>query len=100
MEIKITQASSKQMRPKPEDESKLGFGDIVTDHMFLVNYEEGKGWFDPRIIPYQNFSINPAAMSIHYGQSLFEGLKAYRSKDKSISSQKDRCIWRLLNTIN
>lgn len=84
MEIKITKVNSGQMKTRPEDESKLGFGDIMTDHMFLVDYEEGKGWFDPRIIPYQDFSINPAAMSIHYGQSLFEGLKAYRGEDESI----------------
>lgn len=84
MEIKITKAGPDRMRPKPKDESRLGFGDIMTDHMFLADYEEGKGWIDPRIIPYENFSINPAAMSIHYGQSLFEGLKAYRGSDDSI----------------
>lgn len=84
MEIEIRPASSDQLKPKPQDESKLGFGDIVTDHMFLMDYETGKGWFHPRIVPYGTFEIDPAAMAIHYGQEIFEGLKAYRGKDGSI----------------
>ncbi|MFH1122066.1 MAG: branched-chain amino acid aminotransferase [Pseudomonadota bacterium] len=81
MEIKISRAKPDQLRQKPTDESKLGFGDILTDHMFLMDYEKGKGWFDPRIVPYGNLSIDPAAMAIHYGQEIFEGLKAYSGKD-------------------
>ncbi|MDY6970700.1 MAG: branched-chain amino acid aminotransferase [Thermodesulfobacteriota bacterium] len=77
MEIKLTQADPDQLKPKPEDESKLGFGDILTDHMFLMDYESEKGWFNPRIEPYGDISIDPAAMAIHYGQEIFEGLKAY-----------------------
>jgi len=81
MEIMISRAKPDQLRQKPTDESKLGFGDILTDHMFLMDYEKGKGWFDPRIVPYGNLSIDPAAMAIHYGQEIFEGLKAYSGKD-------------------
>jgi len=82
MEIKVNPA--KELKAKPEDESKLGFGDIVTDHMFLMDYEEGKGWINPRIVPYGKLSIDPAAMALHYGQEIFEGLKAYRGKDGAI----------------
>lgn len=84
MEIKVTPARPDQLRKKPTDESNLGFGDIVTDHMFLMNYEKGKGWFGPRVEPYHSLAIDPAAMAIHYGQEIFEGLKAYRGKDGGI----------------
>jgi branched-chain amino acid aminotransferase len=84
MNIQITKAAPALLKPKPKDESQLGFGDIFTDHMFLMNYESGRGWIQPRIEPYGNLSIDPAAMAIHYGQEIFEGLKAYRGKDGSI----------------
>jgi branched-chain amino acid aminotransferase len=84
MKIKVTQARPDQKKPRPADESKLGFGDIFTDHMFMVDYETGKGWFNPRIEPYRSLSIDPAAMAIHYGQEIFEGLKAYGGKNGSI----------------
>ena len=71
-------------KQKPTDQNALGFGQIFTDHMFVMNFEEGKGWFDPRIIPYQNISLDPAAMVFHYAQAVFEGLKAYRGKDGEI----------------
>jgi len=84
MEIRINRAKPDQLRQKPTDESNLGFGDIFADHMFLMDYEKGKGWFDPRIVPYGNLNIDPAAMGIHYGQEIFEGLKAYYGKDGGI----------------
>ena len=49
-----------------------------------MDYESGKGWHNPRIEPYGDISIDPAAMGIHYGQEIFEGLKAYRGKDDGI----------------
>ncbi len=85
MEISIKRSAPSQLKPKPDDESKLGFGHIFTDHMFLMNYESSKGWFNPRIEPFSNISLSPAAMGIHYGQEIFEGLKAYRGKDGGIS---------------
>jgi branched-chain amino acid aminotransferase len=84
MEIRLIKAGPEQLKKKPEDESNLIFGKIFTDHMFLMDYEEGKGWLDPRIVPYGDFSIDPAAMGIHYGQEIFEGLKAYCGKDDGI----------------
>lgn len=85
MDVSITQADPGQLKSKPTDESNLGFGDIFTDHMFLMNYESGKGWIKPRIKPYTHISIDPAAIGIHYGQEIFEGLKAYCGKDGAIS---------------
>ncbi|MBQ2402692.1 MAG: hypothetical protein II314_01990 [Prevotella sp.] len=65
----------------PGKDNPLKFGTIFTDHMFVMNYEEGKGWFDPRIVPYDKISLEPSAMVFHYAQEMFEGLKAYRAKD-------------------
>ncbi len=76
LDIKITKTTCP--KEKPQDESKLGFGKIFTDHMFIMNYTEGQGWHDARIVPYENISLSPAAMVFHYGQEMFEGLKAYR----------------------
>ena len=71
MEIKITKTTSP--KTKPADESKLGFGHIFTDHMFIMNYDEGLGWHDARIVPYGPIPMDPAAMCFHYGQADFEG---------------------------
>jgi branched-chain amino acid aminotransferase len=84
MDMEIIRIDPGRMKPKPSDESQLGFGDITTDHMFLMDYESGKGWFNPIIGPYRNLSINPAAMGLHYGQEIFEGLKAYGGKNRGI----------------
>ncbi|MEY8339480.1 branched-chain amino acid aminotransferase [Lachnospiraceae bacterium 62-35] len=68
-------------KEKPGKDNPLVFGTIFTDHMFEVDYEEGKGWLDPRIVPYHPLSLDPSAMVFHYGQTMFEGLKAYKSED-------------------
>ena len=82
MEIRIEKTQNP--KAKPEDESKLGFGHIFTDHMFVMNYDTGMGWHDARIVPYGEISLMPAAMCLHYGQEIFEGLKAYRTADGSV----------------
>ena len=82
LDIKIELTSTP--KEKPTDESKLGFGHIFTDHMFVMNYDAGQGWHDARIVPYGEISLSPAAMCLHYGQEIFEGLKAYRTADGSI----------------
>ncbi|MCK5164743.1 MAG: aminotransferase class IV, partial [Desulfobacula sp.] len=81
MEIKVTLAQTNRTRPKDSD---LGFGQVFTDHMFVMDYSEDKGWHDPQIMPYADFSVSPAAMVFHYGQAIFEGLKAYKTPDKKI----------------
>ena len=82
MDIKITKTTSP--KAKPQKGEKLGFGKIFTDHMFMMNYTEGKGWHDARIEPYGNISLDPSAMVFHYGQEMFEGLKAYRGEGDKI----------------
>ncbi len=67
--------------PKAKPEGPLGFGKIFTDHMFVMEYDEGRGWHDARIVPFGDISLSPAAMVLHYGQEVFEGLKAYRNED-------------------
>lgn len=74
---------SENRKQKPEAD-QLAFGRNFTDHMFIMDYTEGKGWHDPRIVPYQPISLDPSSMVFHYGQTVFEGLKAYISKDEQI----------------
>lgn len=68
----------------PGSDNPLKFGTIFTDHMFVMDYETGKGWHDARIEPYQPISLEPSAMVFHYGQEMFEGLKAYKTEDGRI----------------
>lgn len=84
MEIKIQVAEPENRQSKPQDESKLVFGKTFSDHMLLMDYTTGQGWHDGRITPYRNLSMDPAAMVLHYGQGIFEGLKAYRCRDGRI----------------
>lgn len=78
--IKITKATtSKKMSV---DFNNLGFGNYFTDHMFVADYKDGE-WVSAEIIPYGPLSFEPALSAIHYGQSIFEGIKAYRMKDGS-----------------
>ena len=76
---------AKTLKQKPTDESRLGFGSIFTDYMFCMNYDEGQGWHDPRVEPVHEISLHPSAMVFHYGQEIFEGLKAYRRADGGIN---------------
>ncbi len=71
-------------KEKPAEDDPLVFGTIFTDHMFEMDYEEGRGWYDPRVVPYHKIELDPSAMVFHYGQTMFEGLKAYKSKDGRI----------------
>ncbi len=66
--------------------SEPGFGQYFTDHMVSITYTDGVGWHDAKVEPYAPIQIDPAAMVLHYGQAIFEGLKAYRQADGSISS--------------
>ena len=81
MEIKITKTQNPQ---ELTEESKLGFGKHFTDHMFLMDYEVGKGWHNARIVPFGYLSIHPASTVLHYGSEIFEGLKAYRTEKGNI----------------
>lgn len=84
MEIELSPVAPERMKAKPADESQLGFGKIFTDHLFTMKYHDNRGWYDPKIEPYHPFSLDPTAMCFHYGQEIFEGLKAYRGKKNEI----------------
>ena len=71
-------------KEKPTDESKLGFGRIFTDHMFLMDYNKEEGWHNGRIVPFGPIPTHPASTVFHYGAEIFEGMKAYRAVDGSI----------------
>lgn len=77
--MNITTTKTSNPKEKPQDESKLGFGSKFSDHMFIMDYEDGKGWHNERIVPYGPIMLDPASPVLHYGQEIFEGLKAYRS---------------------
>ena len=80
-EIKITRTTTPKEKT-PSD--KLGFGKVFSDHMFLMNYDEGQGWHDPRVVPYGPIELMPCANVLHYAQEIFEGLKAYRTAEGTV----------------
>ena len=77
----VTKTLNPKQKPNPDT---LEFGTVFTDHMFIMNYTEGKGWHDGRIVPYAPITLEPAAAVLHYAQEMFEGLKAYRTKENKI----------------
>ena len=81
MDIKVVESTKSMSLPK---ESELGFGHYFTNHMFVMDYEAGRGWHSPRIVPFANISLHPASTVLHYGSEIFEGLKAYRTEDGEI----------------
>ncbi len=83
MEIELELVPEESRRPIP-DPKALGFGIHFADHMFIMDYKDKNGWINPRIIPYSPFTLDPAAVCLHYGQAIFEGLKAYRGVDDRI----------------
>ena len=81
MNIRFEKATSLKAKP---DIDKVTFGSVYSDYMFAMNYNVDKGWYDPRIVPFQNISLSPAACVFHYGAEVFEGLKAYRRPDGEV----------------
>ncbi|MDR2664694.1 MAG: branched-chain amino acid aminotransferase [Oscillospiraceae bacterium] len=77
---KFTFERSADPKPKP-DPNTLKFGQTFSDHMFIMEYSEGRGWHGGRIVPYGPIALDPAAAVLHYGQEMFEGMKAYRAQD-------------------
>ncbi|MGH7357772.1 MAG: aminotransferase class IV, partial [Candidatus Rokuibacteriota bacterium] len=76
--VRITRATHRKAKPKDHE---LGFGTVFTDHMFVADFQEEKGWYDPRIEPYAPLGLEPAAAVLHYAQAIFDGLKAFRGQD-------------------
>lgn len=81
MNLTVSKAGSLKQKP---DDSNLGFGTIFTDHMFNMDYNPDKGWHNPRIEPYGPIVMDPATMVLHYGQSIFEGLKAFNGENGKV----------------
>ena len=81
MEIKIVKNENPKQKP---DENSLGFGKYFTDHMFIMDHDYENGWHNARIVPYGNLSLSPASTVLHYGEEIFEGMKAYLTEDGKI----------------
>ena len=81
--LQISVEKANQPKEKP-DQNNLGFGKYFTDHMFIMDYNSEKGWYNMRIVPFGNIQIHPASTVLHYGSEIFEGLKAYRRADGKV----------------
>lgn len=79
MNIRIEK--TKNPKNKPNENEEIEFGSVFTDHMFIMDYNSKMGWNNPRIIEYQPIVLDPSALVFHYGQSMFEGMKAYKTDD-------------------
>ncbi len=97
MEIGLEKAGPAQLKVKPAQES-LGFGGHFTDHMFLMKWDRQKGWHDAKVCPYQPFILDPAAMVFHYGQAIFEGLKAYKNTNGQVFLFRPRDNFERMNS--
>jgi branched-chain amino acid aminotransferase len=85
MDIRILPLPDEKRKPKFTDETKLGFGKLFTDRMFLAEWKVDQGWCDARIEPYAPFVLDPSCLVFHYAQEIFEGLKAYKWQDGTIA---------------
>lgn len=84
----------------PKDESSLGFGKVFSDHMFVMDYDKERGWHDARIVPYAPIMLYPSTTCLHYAQTTFEGLKAYRSEKDEILLFRPELNFKRLNMSN
>ena len=81
--IDVSVTKTTQPGSLPAD-GQYGFGRYFSDHMFTVDFQTERGWFDSKITPYEKIPMDPGASVLHYGQALFEGMKAYRGDDGQI----------------
>ena len=84
MDIQITKVNDADLKSVPDDYSKLAFGQNFTDHMLIMRYTKKAGWSPAEICPYGDIKISPAASVLHYGQEIFEGMKAYKTPEGKI----------------
>lgn len=91
--IPVTQTSA--AKPKPLTKT-LGFGKYFSDHMFSVKYETKQGWYSAKITPYEPLQLDPGASVLHYGQALFEGMKAFRQVNGDCVLFRPRFNWERL----
>lgn len=83
IEVTVEKVHQTQLKSKPAADA-LGFGRHFTDHMFMMKWSRQEGWHEARICPYHSFVLDPASVVFHYGQAIFEGLKAYKNQDGQI----------------
>ncbi|MHA6251531.1 branched-chain amino acid aminotransferase [Oceanobacillus sp. CAU 1775] len=95
--IHVEKSTSLKEKPKA---NQLEFGRIFTDHMFVMDYAEPVGWHNPAILPYQPIMVDPSAMIFHYGQSVFEGLKAFRTENGDVQLFRPKRNFERLNKSN
>jgi len=88
--IRIHKAETLKSLPSADN---LGFGKYFSDHLFSARYARSKGWHDLQVAPYQSLALDPAASVLHYGQALFEGLKAFRQPDGSVALFRPDYNW-------
>jgi branched-chain amino acid aminotransferase len=98
-DLQIETIMNQNRKPIPKAD-QLGFGQYFTDHMFLMDYTEGEGWHHPRIVPYQPLQLDPSCMVFHYGQTVFEGMKAYLTKDEEVLLFRPDQNFKRLNNSN
>ena len=97
MEITKTRTTTPKPEPNWDD---LGFGRYFSDHMLIMDYDEGQGWHDPRIVPYAPISLDPASCVLHYSQMMFEGMKAYLNPEDKINLFRPYMNAKRLNNTN
>jgi branched-chain amino acid aminotransferase len=95
MEIEVAFEKTTTPKTRPHEDT-YGFGKYFTDHMFMCDYAEVTGWHSPRIVPYQPIRLDPGASVLHYGQALFEGMKAFRGVDGKIRLFRPEMNWKRL----
>lgn len=95
--IQVELSTAKKEKPQTD---QLEFGRTFTDHMFVMDYSVTDGWHNAKILPYQPISVDPAAMIFHYGQSVFEGLKAFRTPSGEVQLFRPRKNFERMNKSN
>ena len=78
MKIKLTKTSPEQLKTPPATLTGIVFGTVISDHMFCMEWDDGKGWHSAQIKAYGPLKLEPSSMVLHYAQMSFEGLKAYK----------------------
>jgi branched-chain amino acid aminotransferase len=97
MKINVKPVPAGERRPKPQDESKLGFGKLYSDHMFTAQWSADAGWHDAAVGKFEPLSLSPATLCLHYGQMIFEGLKAYRAEGEVVNLFRPQMNWQRFN---
>lgn len=90
MEIKVSKTENSRL--ENVDFNNLQFGRTFSDHMFVADYENGE-WSNFQVMPFSNFSLSPASATLHYGQTIFEGLKAFRDKNQEVVLFRPEYNW-------